>query len=132
MKKQNKKVMIIEDEALLLQAIEKKLQANNLETISFKKAEQALSYLEEYEEMPDLIWLDYYLDGMDGLAFMKKLQEQPKWKEIPVLVISNSASPEKVNTMLSLGVSKYLLKAEHRLEEIINIIGEITKAKVLS
>ena len=41
---------------------------------------------------------------------MKKMRENKKWADIPVVVVSNSASPEKVHTMLALGAKKYLLK----------------------
>jgi CheY-like chemotaxis protein len=119
MSKTNPKVMVVEDENLLLQAISKKLTISGLETVSCLSAEQALDYLKNFPELPDAIWLDYHLKDMDGLMFMKKLKDSDKWGKIPVFVVSNSASPDKVNSMLALGAKKYMLKAEHRLDEII-------------
>jgi CheY-like chemotaxis protein len=74
--------------------------------------------------MPGAIWLDYYLKDMNGLAFMQELKQNPKWADIPVLVVSNSASPDKVSNMLGLGAKKYILKAEYRLDEIIGMIRD--------
>lgn len=119
MSKTNPKVMIVEDESLLLQAISKKMTILGMEVISCLSAEQALDYLNSLSVLPDAIWLDYHLKDMDGLAFMGKLKDNPVWAKIPVFVVSNSASPEKVNGMLALGAVKYILKAEHRLDEII-------------
>jgi CheY-like chemotaxis protein len=116
------KIMIVEDENLLLLAISKKMRILGIEPVSCVSAEQALDYLNVLPELPDAIWLDFHLGGMDGLEFMKKLKENPIWINIPVFVISNSASPEKVNEMLALGAVKYILKAEHRLDEIIDSI----------
>jgi CheY-like chemotaxis protein len=59
------------------------------------------------------------------LAFMQQLKQNPAWINIPVLVVSNSASPEKVHNMLALGAKKYILKAEYRLDEIIKMIQSI-------
>jgi CheY-like chemotaxis protein len=122
MSKTNPKIMVVEDENLLLQAISKKLTASGIEAVSCLSAEQALDYLKSMTELPDAIWLDYHLKDMDGLTFMKNLKENELWKNLPVFVVSNSASPDKVNGMLALGAKKYILKAEHRLDEIIESI----------
>jgi CheY-like chemotaxis protein len=117
--------MVVEDETLLLQAITKKLKLSNLDVISCASGQQALDYLESLDELPDAVWLDYYLKDMNGLAFMQTVKENPKWSQIPVVVVSNSASPEKVTNMLALGAKKYILKAEYRLDEIIKMMLEM-------
>lgn len=124
MSKQNPTIMVVEDEDLLLQAITKKLKLLNLDVVSCASGQQAIDYLNSLDELPDAIWLDYYLKDMNGLAFMQALKESPKWSDIPVLVVSNSASPDKVSNMLALGAKKYILKAEYRLDEIIAMIRE--------
>jgi len=131
-------IMVVEDETLLLQAITKKLKLSNLDVISCASGQQAIDYLESLDELPDVVWLDYYLKDMNGLAFMQALKENERWSHIPVVVVSNSASPEKVHHMLALGVKKYILKAEYRLDEIIEMMlaliadsrgGEMTDGK---
>jgi len=120
----NPTIMVVEDENLLLQAITKKIKLSNMDVLSCSSGQQAIDYLNNLDELPDAVWLDYYLKDMNGLAFMQQLKANPKWENIPVLVVSNSASPDKVNTMLGLGAKKYILKAEYRLDEIINMIQD--------
>ncbi len=115
--------MVVEDETLLLQAITKKLKLSNMDVVSCASGQQAVDYLTNMDEMPDAVWLDYYLKDMNGLGFMQELKNNPKWANIPVLVVSNSASPDKVHNMLALGAKKYILKAEYRLDEIIAMIS---------
>jgi two-component system, chemotaxis family, chemotaxis protein CheY len=124
MSKQNPTIMVVEDENLLLQAITKKIKLSNMDVLSCSSGQQAIDYLNNIEELPDAVWLDYYLKDMNGLAFMQALKENPKWENIPVLVVSNSASPDKVSTMLGLGAKKYILKAEYRLDQIIDLIKD--------
>lgn len=119
------KVMVIEDEEILIQAISRKLATLGLEPISCTSAGQAIDYLENLSELPDVIWLDYYLGDENGLEFMRKIRKNKKWSQIPVVVVSNSASEEKKNAMSALGVKKYILKAEHHLEDIVKIIKEV-------
>ncbi len=120
------KILVVEDEPLLLEAIGKKLEIDDIEAVLCIGGKEALQYLESHADMPSAIWLDYYLKDLDGLTFMGKLKQKQKRKKIPVIVVSNSASTQKVNMMLGLGVKKYLLKAEYRLDDIVNIIKELT------
>ncbi len=121
------KIMVIEDEDMLLQAITKKLTTLDIEVLSCASGKQAVDYLESLTELPDAIWLDYYLKDMNGLEFMVELKNHPKWERIPVLVVSNSASQDKVTHIIALGASQYVLKAEHRLDEIVVIIRDLIK-----
>lgn len=127
MSKDQTTIMVVEDETLLLQAITKKLKLSGLDVISCASGQQAVDYLGSLDDLPDAVWLDYYLKDMNGLAFMQAIKENPKWQDIPVVVVSNSASPEKVHNMLALGARKYILKAEYRLDEIIAMMQELIK-----
>jgi CheY-like chemotaxis protein len=124
MSKEKPTIMVVEDETLLLQAITKKIKLSNMDVLSCASGKQAIDYLTSLDELPDAIWLDYYLKDMNGLAFMQELKTSPQWASIPVLVVSNSASPDKVHNMLALGARKYILKAEYRLDEIIGMIHD--------
>jgi|GEM_PF-360379 len=124
MSKDSPTIMVVEDETLLLQAITKKLKLSGMDVLSCASGQQAVDYLTSMDELPDAVWLDYYLKDMNGLAFMQELKAKPEWSAIPVIVVSNSASPDKVSNMLALGAKKYILKAEYRLDEIIGMIKE--------
>jgi CheY-like chemotaxis protein len=127
---ENFTIMVVEDETLLLQAITKKLENGAITCVSCSGGNQAIDYLKSFPKMPDAIWLDYHLKDMNGLSFMEVLKENEIWSKIPVFVVSNSASPEKVEGMLALGAKKYFLKAEHRLDELISFIKDfITKER---
>jgi DNA-binding response OmpR family regulator len=121
--KDKKTILVIEDERPLVAAIEIKLEKNGFSVITARTIEQGMDYLEDVLEI-DAIWLDHYLlGGKTGLDLVAKLKsEDSKWKKIPIFVVSNTASSNNVQSYMRLGVSKYCVKAEHRLYE---IIGEI-------
>lgn len=119
----DKTILVIEDERPLIEAIKTKLEKNGFAVTTARTVEQALNYLEDLERV-DAIWLDHYLLGKeDGLDFVAKIKSHDgKWKHIPIFVVSNTASPDKVQSYIRLGISKYYVKAEHRLDKIINEI----------
>lgn len=142
--KKKKTILVLEDEPSLLEAIKAKLEKNGFSVISARSVGQAfneklqeknsgiitvrsimkaLLYLEALEDI-DAIWLDHHLIGEeDGLDFVKKFKANGgKWNKIPVFVVSNAASPITVKTYLDSGVSKYYIKSDHRLDEIIQDI----------
>lgn len=125
-------IMVVEDEELLLMAIGKKLTLNGFDVVSCKNGTQALDYLKSMDRKPDAIWLDYYIKDMDGIMFMNEMKKLPLAEFIPVMVVSNSASDEKIHNMLALGVKKYLIKAQYRLDDLIVALREIiVQAKTL-
>lgn len=95
------------------------------EVVACSNDKQALDYLGSIETKPDAIWLDYYLGDINGLEFMQKVHQNKNWSTIPVRVVSNSANPEKVEKMLELGAKKYMIKAEHRLNDLVSEIGSL-------
>ena len=122
-------VMVVEDEEVLLKAITRKLEMTGKKVISCVSGKQALDYLNNIGELPDIIWLDYYLKDMNGLEFMYTLKKNDAWSKIPVLVVSNSASADKVSKMLALGAKKYMLKAESKLDDLVNEVNGIMTEK---
>lgn len=124
------KVLVIEDEALLLKVIKEKFESKGVEVVTAVSSMQAIDYLlnlNEVGEYPNAIWLDYYLKDSDGMLFMKELKKNKKIASIPVMVVSNSASESKVKGLLAMGAKKYLVKAEHRLDDLINQIISLIK-----
>ena len=116
-------ILVIEDERPLSEAIKMKLENNGFTVITARTVEQALNYLEDIENIK-AIWLDHYLLGKeDGLDLVSKIkQDGAKWKKLPIFVVSNTATPDKIQSYIRLGISKYYVKAEHRLDGIINEI----------
>lgn len=105
------------------QAFNAKLDKNSLTAITVENIEQALMYLESLERV-DAIWLDHHLLGKeDGLDFVKKFKANGSyWNRIPIFVVSNAASPKTIKLYIDAGVSKYYVKSDHRLDEIIKDI----------
>jgi len=125
-KPQEKVILVLEDERPLLEAIRLKLQKNGFEVVTARSVEQGKHYVEDIERI-DAIWLDHYLlgkeDGLDFVAWCKE-DGNSKCKLVPIFVVSNTASQEKVTTYLELGAKEFFIKANHRLDEIISAISK--------
>ncbi len=59
---------------------------------------------------PDLILLDIHLPDINGHEVFRKLKEDPATRSIPVLIVSASAMPAEIDSMLQAGAASYLTK----------------------
>ena len=124
---ENKKViLVVEDERPLQEAIKLKLEKHDFSVVTARSVEQAKEYVSEIPQV-DAIWLDHYLigegSGLDFIAWCKE-EDNAKCKNVPVFVVSNTASSDKVTTYMSLGAKKYFVKSNHKLDEIISEIKD--------
>ena len=127
----NKTILVLEDERPLLEAIKIKLETLGFTVVTARAVKQAFDYLQNNVKV-DAVWLDHYLLGDEsGLDFVARLKaDGSTWKQIPVFVVSNTASPDKVKTYLALGVNKYYTKVDYRLDQIIADIKEFLEKGV--
>ena len=59
----------------------------------------------------------------------KQIKENPESKEIPVVILTNLSDYDKVSDALSLGAMDYLVKANYRLEDLVNKIKTVLERK---
>ena len=139
-----KTILVIEDERPLLAVVNEKLSKNGFDVINARSVDQvfdanleknglgiitaksitqALDYLDNLGNV-DAIWLDHNLLGKEnGLDLVKKIKANGgRWKGIPIFVVSNTDTSKTVQSYVKLGVSKYYIKSNHRLDEIIKDI----------
>lgn len=119
---EQKTILVVEDEKPLLEAIHIKLEKSGFGVVTARTAEQAYGLLEDLNKV-DIIWLDHYLLGKEnGLDLVAKIKNDERYKNIPIFIVSNTASSEKVQSYINLGVNKYYIKSNYRLDNIIEDI----------
>lgn len=126
MDNKTKIILVLEDELPLMEAIKLKLEKHSFNVVTARSFDQAKQYAFDLDHI-DAIWLDHYLigkeNGLDFIAWCKE-DENAKLKHVPIFVVSNTASSDKVSTYMSLGAKKYFVKSNHKLDEIIKEIDE--------
>lgn len=65
---------------------------------------------------PDLIILDINMPKKTGLEVLEWVRSQPRYKSIPVLILTSSSRPEDREKASQLGADDYLLKPDNPLK----------------
>ncbi|MFA6376750.1 MAG: response regulator [Candidatus Paceibacterota bacterium] len=116
----NKKILFIEDEAVMQKAVSEFLGVNGYSVVSALDGE--LGVRAAQAEKPDLILLDIILPKKNGFEVLKDLKSGPETKSIPVIVLTNLSEMGDVGKILELGVTTYLVKSDQSLKDILAIV----------
>jgi len=81
------RVLIVEDNADTRDALEQMLRLRGYETVTADDGLDALTYLRGGGGA-SLILLDMRMPNMDGAALQRALKSDPRWAEIPVVILS--------------------------------------------
>lgn len=115
-----KKILIIEDEADLQEALKEILVQGGFEVSQALDGLEGLNKVKK--EKPDLILLDLKMPKLDGYHLLLKIKEDKKTKDIPVLVLTAISAPTSDEECKALGAVGYLVKSDLALEEIVEKI----------
>ena len=121
------KILVVEDEEILLTALSEELKQEGFEVVGAHDGMEGVAMAQS--EKPDLILLDLVMPKLDGLGALKEMKENPEIKDIPVVILTNLSDYDKISDALSLGAMDYLVKANYRMEELVNKIKTVLERK---
>ncbi len=121
------KILIVEDEEILLTALAEELKQEGFDAVGAHDGEEGVAMAAS--EKPDLILLDLVMPKLDGIGALKQMKENDQTKDIPVVILTNLSDYDKVSDALSLGAMDYLVKANYRLEELVSKIKTVLDRK---
>jgi CheY-like chemotaxis protein len=103
------RVMVVEDEPENRLFIGLMLRTEGYEVVEAEDGPAAFGHLTAGTE-PDLILLDVMMPGLNGWQVFEKLREEPRWRGIPVVMLTALAQRADVERAVQLGVDGYLTK----------------------
>ena len=121
----NKKILIIEDDKILLDILMKKLKQSDYIVTGAEDGEVGIKKVKA--EKPDLVLLDILMPNKDGFEVMEAKNKDKEVKDIPVVVISNSGQPIEIERAKKLGAKDFLVKAIFDPNEVLEKVRKILK-----
>ena len=112
-----KKILIIEDEKLISELLERKLNQQGYEAKGALDGVEGLAMMRETK--PDLVLLDVIMPKKGGFEVMEEMQKDEELKGIPIIIISNSGQPVELDRAKELGARDWLIKTEFDPQEVL-------------
>jgi DNA-binding response OmpR family regulator len=110
----NKKILIVDDDPDVRQAMHIRLKANSYDTFFASDALNSLT--EARKQQPDLIILDLGLPGGDGYVVIERLKRHPALSVIPIIVVSARDARGNHERVIAAGAQVYLQKPVNNAE----------------
>jgi DNA-binding response OmpR family regulator len=113
-------ILVVEDEVDILMSLNEILQNEGFEVLCAKNGVEGLKLA--YDKVPDLILSDIRMPKMDGIEFLKKLQENLVTATIPFIFLTAKVDTHEIREGMVNGADDYLLKP-FRVDEILDAIN---------
>jgi len=101
-----KKILVVDDEETILESVTDILKDEGFAVQAQRDGESALERMTE--DLPDLVLLDIWMPGMDGLEVLRRIRED--WPFVPVLIMSGHGTVETAVKATKLGAHDFIEK----------------------
>ena len=108
------RVLIIDDSATIVALLRRMMRQNDLVTLEAGDAEAGIEIARN--EIPDLVFLDIVLPGMNGFAALRALRRDPITRDIPIIMISGNEQATEEFYVQRIGADDFMKKPFSRAE----------------
>lgn len=103
----SKKILIVEDDQMMLSLLQFKLQREGFETIVVQDGNEAIAKIEN--DAPDLIVTDIMMPYLNGMELTSKIRNELNIKT-PIIIISSAGQEDMVMQAFKLGADNFITK----------------------
>lgn len=117
-----KKLLIVEDDGLLIQALQKTFEKEGYTVLIAKNGQEGLKTA--IKNHPDLILLDIIMPVMDGITALKELRKDAWGKKAKVVMLTNIDYPADLEPY-NYGIVGFLVKSKTSLDDVVKEVAKI-------
>ena len=121
-------VMVVDDSLTMRKVTGRVLERHNFEVSVARDGVEALERLEE--RVPDLMLLDIEMPRMDGYELATAMKADPRFKDIPIVMITSRTGDKHRQRALEIGVQRYMGKPYQELDLMRNVYDLVGIARV--
>jgi chemosensory pili system protein ChpA (sensor histidine kinase/response regulator) len=121
-------VMVVDDSLTMRKVTGRVLERHNFEVSVARDGIEALERLEE--RVPDLMLLDIEMPRMDGYELATAMKADPRFKDVPIVMITSRTGDKHRQRALEIGVQRYMGKPYQELDLMRNVYDLLGIARV--
>jgi DNA-binding response OmpR family regulator len=126
---QNNPIFLLEDDLEMSRMYERAFHLAGHEVVLARDGAEAVKMLNEVPATPKAIILDIMVPKINGLELLHGLRDDPRFKETPIAVLTNSFYKDDADRFLAAGADIYLVKIEHQIKEVVEKIEMLIKTR---
>jgi CheY-like chemotaxis protein len=107
MLRQKPQILLVEEDAILLEITAFRLELLGYEVVPTDSGERALDWLQN--NLPTMVIADQFLPGIDGYELLNRLSNDIRTSDLPVIFLSVNSDLEDVKKAYNAGADEYLV-----------------------
>jgi len=104
------KLLLVDDDRVMRVILRQALQNHGYDVHTVKNGQEALEILAANPSRVDAIILDREMPGLNGMEVVARIKENPQLSSIPIIMLTGTSEPEKIQEGIDAGVYYYLVK----------------------
>jgi PleD family two-component response regulator len=116
------KILIVEDAQDQLELFAKSFRRAGFDVYGAHDGGHAMDRVRDVH--PDVILLDQMMPEVDGTTFLQNLRRFPKFKNVPVILVTGITDKALKSKATNLGVSDVLVKGEFHIKDLIELVKQ--------
>ncbi len=125
-----KKILLVDDDALVLELYRKKLAQGGFEVLTAGDGLEAVKLLGTCT--PDFVVLDLMMPKLSGADVLKFIRSKPALAKVPVAVLTNAFMSDQARAVNSLGVARAIVKGDCTPAKMLEIASQILQPPAAS
>lgn len=117
------KVCVVDDDSFILEIYGTKLKQKNFEVVTARNGREGFDVIRS--ERPNIAIVDIMMPEVDGVGLIQALRKDADLSKIPVVVLTNTDSPEVLDEIKKMDVRFYIVKALSDPQKVVDIIEEV-------
>jgi CheY-like chemotaxis protein len=114
------KILIVEDAQEQLELFAKTFRRAGFDVYGAHDGGHAMDRVRDVK--PDIILLDQMMPEVDGITFLQNIRRFPKYKHIPVILVTGMNDKQLRSRATQLGVEDVLVKGSFPMKELIELV----------
>ena len=119
--KHKKRILIVEDERPLSQALQMKFESLGYAIVVAHDGQQALDAVQQSASPFDLVLLDLVMPHVDGFEVLRVLKQEQQ-NPVPVIVSTNLSAPSDEQRARQLGAADYFVKSDTPMSAVVQYV----------
>lgn len=116
------KIAIIEDDMAISQMYRIKFEMEGYEVETAENGKVGMKLVEKMQ--PDIVLLDIMMPEMTGDAMLTEMRKTDWGKDVKVIILTNKGEQEAPEILKSLGVIRYIVKAEMTPRQVAEMVKQ--------
>ena len=118
-------ILLAEDDQFLQRMYSIKLGGAGFNVVLASDGQEAIDKIEKTN--PDVALVDILMPKKNGFDVLRETRAKPKFKDLPMIVLTNLSEVEDVKQAMDLKANEYIIKSHYLPSEVVKIIKKYLK-----